>query len=113
MPVRIPLNDASARYRMEIPLDGVTYLLRVDYRPRTGRWFLSIYARGATTPILASIALTVGEPLLYGRGRSGGLPPGDLIVVDKLGAEDPARVGLGDRWALLYYTAAEMEAAAA
>ena len=108
MPVQIPLPVGKARFDLRVDLDGSTYVMEFDWNSRSDSWSFNILDASGT-PLLSGQALRLGSLRLGSRGRSSGLPSGDLLLVDLAGDKtDPGIDGLGDRYALLYYTETEL-----
>ena len=97
-----------SRWTQTTTLDDVSFVLTFAWSQREGRWILDIAdAEGAA--IVSGLALVTSQPLLRGVVDPR-RPRGELIVMDTSGAEDldPAFADLGDRFALMYVTAAEL-----
>lgn len=108
MSVVIPVKSDAAYYDLQIQLEGVTYTLEFRWNVRASAWFMNILDAQGVNMIRAGLRLVTNFPLWpYGASRT---PPGALIVVDTTGSgdADPDLDGLGDRWQLLYLTAAEI-----
>ncbi len=107
--IDIPLSEGAPlpNFDMQAPLDGVTYTLQVRWNVRAGAWYLDVLDEAGENVLLAGVKLVVNWPLgAYSTGRQ---PPGVFTVVDTGGqGADPDLAGLGVRWTLLYFTAAEM-----
>lgn len=104
------LTDGTATYSFRVSLEGVTF--RFDFRWNTtaGAWFFDVYS-DEDVLLLAGRKVVLGIPLLA-RFRDPRLPAGDMNAVDTTGADLEAGFSdLGTRVKLLYFTAAELEAA--
>jgi len=85
-------------------LDGVTYAFRFRWSERSAVWHMDLRTLD-DEPILLSAALVTSWPLLE-RVVSPIRPPGELVLVDMVGPDDPATLeGFGDRWVLFYVEA--------
>lgn len=115
MTIRIPTRSDLDFYEMQLTLDGSPFDLVFRWNARDEVWYLSIYdpavaetVDGSRTPIIGSIPVFVGGPLLS-LCRRRDRPLGELIAIDTQGNdEDPGRRDLGDRVVLLYYSQAEL-----
>lgn len=107
----ISIDPSFELQTFDIELDGSTFRIDLVYNIRVNQWFISIAFRRetSTVPILSGAGLTAGLPILAGTQHPD-RPLGDLLVQ---GSVDPGRMDLGGRCLLLYYDAAEINAAKA
>ncbi len=89
-------------------LDGVSFVLKLDWYQRDTHWRLSI-SDAEGVPIRTGIVLTTDTLLLRGVVDPR-RPRGELAIVDLTGANDvdPGFSDLGSRFVLAYATAAEL-----
>jgi hypothetical protein len=82
-------------------LDGVTYAFRFRWSERSLVWHMDLRTLD-NEPVLLSAALVTAWPLLQ-RTVSPIRPPGELVLLDLVGAAEPPTLeGFGDRWVLFY-----------
>lgn len=77
--VIIPTFDIAC-FEQEVVLDGVPYLIRMDYNVKFAFWSLTVKSRDEVT-LLAGQKLVLGYDL-FAHHPDRGLPPGQLFVVD-------------------------------
>jgi len=79
MPIIVPLFD-SPDFKQAVVLDGVNYVLRIQWNTAGGFWSMSVYDANETL-IRAGIKLVQWYPLRlqYNDPR---LPPGEFVLVD-------------------------------
>ena len=89
-------------------IGGVDFLLRFRWSQRRGGWSLTL-SDADGVPIASGVALVCGVRLLE-RVRDARRPTGELLVVDVRGTNDldPGYGDLGDRFALVHVTDAEL-----
>lgn len=109
MPIEIPLDPSSPPVdAFSVSLDGAPYQIVIAYNVRAARWAAALLTSSGA-PIFSGAPLRSAGPLWDAAAELA--PPGRFVVI-ALGADksDPsALVGeLGERVALLYYTAAEL-----
>lgn len=94
-------------FDLQAVLDGVTYTLQFRWNVRLGAWFVTVLDGEGATVIVGDTALRVAFPLnAYFTGRQ---PPGAFVLMDTAGAGvDPGLVDLGQRFKLVYFTAAAL-----
>lgn len=117
MSLLIPLRSDLDFYVETVTLDGVEFDFEFRWNNRDSAWYLSIYDPtvaaaddGSRVPILGSIPVLVGWPLLN-QYRMRTRPLGELVALDTSGQDaDPGRRDLGSRVLLLYYTRDEVAA---
>lgn len=78
--LKIPFQ-AVADWRERITLDETEYLMRLVYRTRTQRWYLT-FSDSDGDAILSGRRVVVGYQLLYGVADAR-RPPGDLYCFDR------------------------------
>lgn len=93
-----------------VSLDGVSYVLRLQYNQREACYYLSITDVTLGTDIVSGIKLVSNYPLIrrYDGGDIVGLPPGELIAFSNTPDDSPAdigQLGLAARVTLLYLDA--------
>jgi len=76
----IPLTSEEASYDQTVQLEGVNYVLRLNWNSTYSYWAMSIYNEQGE-PLLLGVRLIIGVELLV-RYRLSNLPPGSLLVVD-------------------------------
>lgn len=111
MSLRVPCTPGGrGAWVQQTALDGAVYQFTFDWNGRLGRWMLHL-ADANGVAIRTGMILTVGTSLLW-RITDPRRPPGALVVVDLTGANDadPGFDDLGSRFALAYFTRAELEA---
>ncbi len=92
-------------------LDGVTYTLRFQWMATDNGWRISVLDEPGQVVLMGQVRVVSDWPLYASRISQLRAPPGLLMVFDSSGkGEPPTLAGLGDRWQLLYYTAAEVAA---
>lgn len=104
----IPLaNPPVPFYRLRTSLDGVDYILRLEWSQRDG-WYLGI-SDELDEPITSPHRLVVGADLLDGVVDER-RPPGMLMLLDMSGTGTEAGyLDLDERCLLAYYPLAEVE----
>lgn len=107
--IDIPLSEGAPlpNFDMQAPLEGVNYTLQIRWNVRVAAWYMDVLDEAAEVVLLAGIKLVTSWPLAaYVPGRQ---PPGAFVISDTNGEGlEPDLAGLGVRWTLLYYTAAEL-----
>lgn len=96
----IPLPSDTAHYTTRVALDGVSYVLTLEWSQREARWYLSL-ADGEASPIAVGIKVVAGWPLLR-KVTDARRPTGDLYALDTAGLGAPPAYEWGDRWVLVY-----------
>ena len=100
----IPLEPNTPSQEQTSTLDGVEYILRIDWNARDQSWTLGIYDLNEV-PLTLGIKLVASLPLLR-RELNPALPPGQLWIVDDSNEDrDPTLTDLGLRCTLMYVTA--------
>jgi hypothetical protein len=109
--VQIPLFSAQTpRWTEKLVLDGTRYALGFNWNAREQDWYVDL-ADGSGNPILMGTKVVPGIPLWSHYKGAGGLPPGDLYLVDTLSNLQTANMGyvdLGQRFSLLYIGTADL-----
>lgn len=77
-------NDPYSVQRTD--LEGREYVLQFDFSTRESVWYLSILDVG-NVPLATGIKMVCNWPLTY-RLPNPGLPPGDLVVITKVEADE-------------------------
>lgn len=99
--VSIPVFIENASFTQTIVLDGINYKMRIYWNVRDEHWYFSLYLPD-DTPVLTGIKMPVNYTLIssfFGEN----VPPGDFILFDESGNNEPCgRDELGDRCILLY-----------
>jgi hypothetical protein len=104
----VPIQSVpSKRYRVK--LDGFKTALHIRRQATNEQWYMSLDVDELDIHV-HGFALMTGTDWLMSRSN---LQMGVLMLVDFQGNEDPDFDGLGDRWKLIYFTRAEVDAAAA
>lgn len=94
-----------------VVLDGTEYRLKIHYRERNDRWYLSIYDADDEALLLTK-KLSIDTRLLVNHVIDG-LPPGDFILIDTSGSDvECGWDDFGTRCALVYIEESELPAAA-
>lgn len=109
--VTIALSPGTPSYRQRTVLEGVEYVLDLRWSEREARWYLDLRDVHGRALVLA-IKIVAGWPL-FARFRSlPGIPPGELVAIDRRAPpRDPNLLELGDVVQLVYVSrAAIMEA---
>lgn len=111
MAERLPFDSAAEDYLVTVPLDGVTYRLRVRWNGRAAAWLLDLLTDDGT-PIVHGRRLAVGHDI-WQQARYRPVPPGVLIPYDTERTQrDPGRQDLGGRVVGLYVTLEELRSLA-
>lgn len=97
----IPLSPIPAQ-SLQIVLDGQNCQIAV-YQKSTGLYF-DLALNGA--PITTTAIARDEAEILHDRRYLGFA--GDFMFVDTQGSADPVYTGLGDRWLLVYLSAADL-----
>lgn len=108
--IEIPCTPAGeSDWTQRTSLGGADFLLRFRWSQRRGSWSLDV-ADSDGVAIASGVALVCGVRLLE-RVSDPRRPSGDLLVVDVRGTNDldPGFADLGDRFALVHLTDAELE----
>jgi hypothetical protein len=105
--VTVPCKpNGQARWIQRSSLSGKDYVLQFDWSQREGAWTMSL-ADGSGAPI-SSHAMVVSLRLLE-RVTDDRKPPGELVLLDSLGAgEEATFTSLGSRHQLVYLDAGEI-----
>ena len=103
-------SDKNPRWEVKVDLSGRRYTFNVSYNMRQDAWIMHISDTNDEL-LIAGLRLVPGIELLgkY-RASSPGLPPGDLILVDRERNPQTAEVtrdNLSSRFALTYMTTTE------
>ncbi len=102
-PVEIPVSLDTPLWSQRITLDGVEYVLRLDWNDREARWSLSL----GTTDLVwlrTGLKIVAGVSLLRIGTADPRLPPGTLMAIDLKGdGPPPAFQDLGRRVKLYYF----------
>lgn len=110
MSAEIPLVADPTSYTLETILDGASYRLTVRWNARDSSWYLHL-EDVAGVLVVGSLKLVADWPILRLVPQDGRRPPGELYLVDSQGGGDvPTLLALGDRYRLIYFTEAEVEA---
>lgn len=120
MSILIPNRSDLTYYEMQLTLDLVAFDLVFRWNERDETWYMSIYdpnvaeqSDGSRTPIIGQIPILVGSLLLSTYSRRD-RPLGDFLAIDTQGEDhDPGILDLGSRVVFLYFSNAELQAAAA
>lgn len=106
------LFDGSAHYRQSTLLDGVIFVLHLDFNTRDQNWYLSVHDVD-DKPILGAVGrkVVVNYTLLL-RSYVDERPLGELIVVSDTQG-DPGLLDLGNGVVLTYIPVADVETSAA
>ncbi len=106
MPVEIPTKNIPF-YDLQVQLEDTTYTLEIRWNERAEAWFMAVLDSEGVGVLQAGLRLVTSTPLAaYTTGRQ---PRGAFVVVDSTGdEEEPDLDGMGDRWKLLYFSAAEL-----
>lgn len=107
MIVQIDNNTESLYYDQISQLEGIEYLFRFLWAPRSASMYLGIYDQDAN-PIALSIRLVVNVNLLRRFKFTPLIPPGRLILVDSTG-QDAEITAAGDLYSrhFLYYVTSD------
>lgn len=102
-PLEIPVFANVPLYNQRVTLDGVEYLLKLDWTDREQRFYLSIFLTDGT-PISTGNKLVANWPLLR-KCANVNKPPGILIAVDcsPNGGDPPVLSDIGIRVKILYF----------
>lgn len=102
MPLALPVRGDLSSQTFITTLDGVPYNIGLHWNGRAGAWSMDLRTQDGEA-LLLSLRL-VPQWRLLDRGTDPRLPPGLLLLHDRLGtAEPPTQEGLGERWTLLYF----------
>lgn len=106
----VATQQGASAYRTRVVLDGVTFLLDLNWNGRAGAWYMSLFdATGAS--LLESRKLVTNRPLLQRFRFQAGLPAGELLAMDpsaKIPYAQYDALGDGLGVALYYFDAAEL-----
>lgn len=105
----IPLRGSSTAptVRQTVVLDGVLYLLELQWNGREGCWFMHIFDANSV-PVALGIKLVVNTRL-GARVRDRRMPKGFLMLLDPSGSgRGPGIGGLIDSVVLVYRDAADL-----
>lgn len=109
----ISVATGTPSFRQRTTLDGREYILVFRWSQREERWYLDVL--DAQENLLAgAIKIVANWPLLESRRFAAGMPPGEIVALDRRSvAADPGLDELGALVPLLYFPAADMAAARA
>jgi hypothetical protein len=100
----IPLFS-DPRWELQTDLSGRRYTFRISYNTRQDAWTVSILDVNGEL-LVAGLRLVPGIDMLKKfRASSPGLPPGELVLIDKEGRPQTAEVtrdNLSSRYMLVY-----------
>lgn len=107
MAVVLPLDSVDSHYTVAVKLEGVRYLLGMDWNEREGSWYLSL-SQEDSTAIVSGLRVVPDWPLLRRVTDAAG-PPGE-IVFRNTNANDaaPGRYDIGESFVPLYYEESEL-----
>lgn len=102
--------NGDARWSQRTALDGVDFTLTFRWSQRDGHWLLDL-ADAEGVAIRHGLSLVPMVDMLAGVVDAR-RPAGKLAVLDTSGADDvdPGFADLGERFVLVYFTAAELAA---
>jgi hypothetical protein len=110
--LEIPVHqDLSARYSMEIALDGTIYELDFSWNTREATWYMDILNSDGSEMILMGLKLVPNYRILAQYRHLIALPPGEILLVDQSQDNQNSVVtydNFGSRYKLLYVTKAEV-----
>lgn len=99
--VEIPIPVDAPSFKIRTILDGIQYVLKMDWNDRFERWHLSIYS-ATEVPLVLGLPLHVNSNV-NGRFEIEGAPAGLFMLFDNSLKElEGTRESLGDRTVLLY-----------
>lgn len=107
--IAIPTVQGEPYYSQRTRLDGREYNLHFAWNQREERWYLSLHDE-TDAPLVSSIKLVTNWPLLRFWRFDPRVPPGELMVVDLTGNDEPPGIdelGVGMRCELTYYATTE------
>jgi len=102
--------DVSARYSMEIVLNGLVYVLRFNWNSRDSAWYMDIVSN-AGVDILAGVKLVPQYLLLKQYSMLTGMPSGDFWLWDTELNSQTSNLSydnFGSRYRLIFLTPAEV-----
>lgn len=107
MPLQEIDTPADPFASFSVSLDGVEYLMRMQYNQRSESYYLSLGDPASGADLISSVKVVSNYPLLrwYKGGDIAGLPPGELVAFSNTPDDDPANVGelgLAARMVLTY-----------
>ena len=105
MPLIVPLQ-AVPNQTVAVPLDGQS--CRVNVYQRTSGVYMDVLLDGEDNPVIILNVLCEHANRIIRNAYLGFI--GDFVFFDLQGASDPVYTGFGDRYQLVYLTAAEIEA---
>lgn len=92
-------------------LEGVTYTLHMQWDETSALWLLRVLDNLGQTVLMGDQAMVAEWPLYASRVLDLRQPPGLFFVRDTANqGENPTLDGLGARWQLWYFSAAEVAA---
>jgi hypothetical protein len=103
--IAIPTVAGEPYYTQRTRLDGRDYNLHFAWNEREERWRLSIHD-DEDVPLVRGLKLVANWPLLRFYRFDPRVPPGELMVVDLTGSNEPPGLddlGIGRRCELVYY----------
>ena len=101
MIIHLPTSTAESWYEQTVTLDGVDFLLRLEWSERQRRWYCDLETADGTA--LATGIKVVADRPLFERLTSDLRPRGQLWCVDRSGSGvDPDLRDLGSRCLLVY-----------
>lgn len=103
--ITIDIQD-SAHYEQKITIDGVVFLFRFDFYPRTSAWYLSMRDNESALLVSGRKLVRGWNPLL--RDKNTSLPRGAFYLYST--SEDVGRDAfIQESAALVYFSEAEAE----
>lgn len=101
--LEIEIPTGLFNFKLDAPLDGVTYRFKFAWNIRLEIWTFSLF-ESDDTPIIQGQKLVTAANLLD-RFQFENAPTQGLYLFDTSGLDEPVTLlGLGDRWRLLYGT---------
>lgn len=106
MPTLIPLTPGDPEQRLNITLDGESYVLRVRWNTTDDAWYLDAWEGDGVTPIAFSVKLVLGVRL--GATYAHPLFLAGMFLIDDSGTgEEPKLADLGARVVLVHLNVAD------
>lgn len=109
---RIPLAGSAdaPTVRQRVNLDGLDFIIELQWNGRMGRWFLHLFD-AAASPIALGLMLAANSRIGH-RSTDSRMPPGLLFLEDPADTgRDPGIENLGD-YSLVYVEAANLSTVA-
>lgn len=101
--IQLPVRNDLQQYQFRIDLDTSTYVFRLHFNNREGRWVIHIYSANNTHLLSTTL---VSDWSLIGRFIKEALPAGRLFLLDKEGkGRECGQADLGNSHLLMYETA--------